>query len=77
MPFQVSGYASTREGAIARAREGFANLVATYEADGNLAQLVVEYERLKRAGASSLAGLLLEMPQDDLDFERMTIPHRH
>ena len=76
MLFHVTGYASTREGAIARAREGFVNLVAAYEADGNLAQLVVEYECLKRPGASSLAGLLLEMPQDDLDFGRITIPHR-
>ena len=76
MPFHVIGYASTRKGASARAREGFANLVAAYEADGNMAQLVDEYERLKRTGASSLADLLIEMPQDDLDLERMTIPHR-
>ena len=40
---------------------------------------VDEYERLRRlekADAPTLGGLLLEIPQDDLDFERMSIPAR-
>ena len=38
-----------------------------------------EYERLCRlegAGAPTLGGLLLEIPQDDRDFERMSLPAR-
>ena len=54
IPLRVTGYASTRESAIVRAREVFANLVAAYEADGNLAQLVEQYERLKRRGGFTL-----------------------
>ena len=40
---------------------------------------VDEYERLRRleeAGTPTLGGLLLESPQDDHDFERMSIPAR-
>lgn len=36
-----------------------------------------EYERLRRlekANAPALAGLLLEIPQDDKDFERLPLP---
>lgn len=36
-----------------------------------------EYERLRRlekANAPTLAGLLLDIPQDDQDFERLTLP---
>ena len=46
IPFRVPCYSFTREGAIARAREWFVNLVAEYEAAGRQAQLVQEYERL-------------------------------
>ena len=38
-----------------------------------------EYERLcrlERADAPTLGGLLLEIPQDDRDFERMSLPAR-
>ena len=40
---------------------------------------VDEYERLRRlekADAPTLGELLLEIPQDDQDFERMSIPAR-
>ena len=40
---------------------------------------VDEYERLRRlekAGAPTLGELLLEIPQDDQDFERLSIPAR-
>ena len=40
---------------------------------------VGEYERLRRlekADAPTLGELLLEIPQDDHDFERMSIPAR-
>ena len=40
---------------------------------------VDEYERLRRlekADAPTLGELLLEIPQDDHDFERMSIPAR-
>ena len=40
---------------------------------------VDEYERLRRlerAGAPTLGELLLEIPQDDQDFERMSISSR-
>ena len=40
---------------------------------------VDEYERLRRlekADAPTFSELLLEIPQDDLDFERMSIPAR-
>ena len=36
-----------------------------------------EYERLRRlekANAPTLAGLLLDIPQDDQDFERLPLP---
>ena len=46
IPFRVPCYSFTREGAIARAREWFVNLVAEYEAAGRQAQLVQEYEHL-------------------------------
>ena len=38
-----------------------------------------EYERLRRlekANAPTLAGLLLDIPQDDQDFERLPLPAR-
>ena len=38
-----------------------------------------EYERLcrlERTDAPTLGGLLLEIPQDDRDFERMSLPAR-
>ena len=38
-----------------------------------------EYERLRRmerADAPTFAELLLEIPQDDQEFERMTVPAR-
>ena len=40
---------------------------------------VEEYERLcqfEQANAPTLAGLLLDIPQDDQEFERMPLPNR-
>ena len=41
---------------------------------------VEEYERLcrmERADAPTFAELLLEIPQDDEEFERLSVPARH
>ena len=76
IPFRVPCYPFTREGAIARAREWFVNLIAQYEATGRLAQLVQECERLSgpdRVDNLTLTQLLLRMPQD---FEWITCTHR-
>lgn len=42
MPFHVTGYSDTFDGAIDRAKEGLDHLLAAYEADGNLAQFLDE-----------------------------------
>ena len=36
MPFHVTGYSDTFDGAIDRAKEGLDHLLEAYEADGNL-----------------------------------------
>ena len=76
IPFRVPCYSFTREGAIARAREWFANLVAEYEATGRLGQLVEKCERLSgpdRVDNLTIYELLLKMPQDS---EYITVTHR-
>lgn len=40
MPFHVTGYSDTFDGAIDRAKEGLDHLLEAYEADGNLAQFL-------------------------------------
>ena len=42
MPFHVTGYSDTFEGAIDRAKGGLDHLLETYEADGNLGQFLDE-----------------------------------
>ena len=42
MPFHVTGYSDTFEGAIDRAKGGLDHLLEAYEADGNLAQFLDE-----------------------------------
>ena len=42
MPFQVTGYSDTFDGAIDRAKEGLDHLLEAYEADGNLARFLEE-----------------------------------
>lgn len=42
MPFHVTGYSDTFEGAIDRAKGGLDHLLEAYEADGNLAQFLEE-----------------------------------
>ena len=48
MPFHVTGYSDTFDGAIDRAKEGLDHLLEAYEADGNLAQFLddsgIEYK---------------------------------
>ena len=47
MPFHVTGYADTVDGAVDRAKEGLDRLLDEYEADGNLTEFLddsgVEY----------------------------------
>ena len=40
MPFHVTGYSDTFDGAIDRAKKGLDHLLEAYEADGNLAQFL-------------------------------------
>ena len=42
VPFHVTGYSDTFEGAIDRAKGGLDHLLESYEADGNLAQFLDE-----------------------------------
>ena len=42
MPFHVTGYSDTFDGAIDRAKEGLDHLLEAYEADGNLAGFLDE-----------------------------------
>ena len=42
MPFHITGYSDTFDGAIDRAKEGLNHLLEAYEADGNLAQFLDE-----------------------------------
>jgi hypothetical protein len=42
MPFHVTGYADTFDGAVDRVREGLDRLLDEYEADGNLQQFLDE-----------------------------------
>ena len=42
MPFHVTGYADTFDGAVDRAKEGLDRLMDEYEADGNLQQFLDE-----------------------------------
>ena len=42
MPFDVTGYADTFDGAVDRAKEGLDRLLAAYEADGNLTEFLDE-----------------------------------
>ena len=76
IPFRVPCYSFTRDGAIARAREWFVDLIAQYEATGRLAELVEKCERLSgpdRVDNLTLAELLLKMPEDS---EHITVTHR-
>ena len=69
-------YSFTRDGAIARAREWFVDLIAKYEATGRLPQLVQECERLSgpdRVDNLTIYELLLKMPPDS---EWITVTHR-
>ena len=54
MPFHVTGYSDTFDGAIDRAKEGLDHLLEAYEADGNLAQFLddsgIEYKLAGEAG---------------------------
>ena len=40
MPFHVTGYSDTFDGAIDRAKKGLDHLLEAYEADGNLVQFL-------------------------------------
>ena len=76
IPFRVPCYSFTRDGAIARAREWFVDLIAQYEATGRLAELVEKCERLEgpdRVDNLTIYELLLRMPQDS---EYITVTHR-
>ena len=42
MPFHVTGYSETFDGAIDRAKEGLHHLLDAYEADGNLMNFLDE-----------------------------------
>ena len=42
MPFHVTGYSDTFDGAIDRVKEGLDHLLESYEADSNLAQFLDE-----------------------------------
>ena len=67
IPFRVPCYSFTREGAVARAREWFVNLVAAYEATGRQAQLVQECSRVSgpdRVDNLTLVEVLLKRPKD-------------
>ena len=55
IPLRVQCCSFTRKGAIARAGEWFANLVAAYEATCRLAQLVQECECLQGPDRSTIS----------------------
>ena len=42
MPFDVTGYADTFDGAVDRAKEGLDRLLDAYEADGTLTEFLYE-----------------------------------
>ena len=46
MPFHVTGYSDTFDGAIDRAKEGLHHLLRAYEADGNLTRFLDESDVL-------------------------------
>ena len=76
IPFRVPCYSFTRDGAIARAREWFVDLIAKYEATGGLPELVEKCERLSgpdRVDNLTIYELLLKMPQDS---EYITVTRR-
>lgn len=57
MPFHITGYSDTFDGAIDRAKEGLHHLLEAYEADGNLMSFLdesdVEYAIRRDAAAST------------------------
>ncbi len=76
IPFRVPCYSFTREGAIARAREWFVNLIAKYEATGRLADLVEKCERLDGPDRVDILTLVVLRHLEQQDYEHIIVTHR-